>query len=135
MDKRLLRPFLVGCALSTGLVCGAASAGTEDDFLLPSEMAAAAAAPAPAMEPGGLTFGSAPVSVDALDTQRGGTETLNDMDLDGVVGNNYAANLVTGNNVVTEGSLTNNAGFNTVIQNSGNNVLIQNATILNLKVQ
>ncbi|MBS1132429.1 MAG: hypothetical protein H6R16_3431, partial [Proteobacteria bacterium] len=27
------------------------------------------------------------------------------------------------------------AGFSTVVQNSGNNVLIQNATIINLRVQ
>ena len=60
----------------------------------------------------------------------GGTETLNDMDLDGVVSGNHASNLMTGQNVVTDGSLSGNAGLATVVQNTGNNVLIQNATIV-----
>jgi len=48
---------------------------------------------------------------------------------------NTANDLVTGYNLISDGSLTNNAGMNTVIQNSGNNVLIQNAVILNIQMQ
>lgn len=80
-------------------------------------------------------FSSAPVSEKTLDHQRGGTNTMNDMELDGVVGNNHASNLVTGQNIVTDGSLTGNAGLTTVVQNSGNNVLVQNATIVNIQLQ
>lgn len=82
-----------------------------------------------------MTLGAGPVSDTALDVRRGGTETLNDMDLDGVVSGNQAANLVTGQNIVTDGSLSGNAGLATVVQNSGNNVLIQNATIVNIRLE
>lgn len=48
---------------------------------------------------------------------------------------NSALNTVTGGNFVTDGALANSSGFSTVVQNSGNNVLIQSALILNLNVQ
>ncbi|QID19707.1 hypothetical protein G3580_03705 [Nitrogeniibacter mangrovi] len=80
-------------------------------------------------------LGGAALSPDALAAQRGGTETLSDMKLGGVVANNQASDLVTGHNIVSDGSLTGNAGFATVVQNTGNNVLIQNATIINLQLQ
>lgn len=67
---------------------------------------------------------------------RGGTTTISNLnDLNASVYNNTALDSVTGSNYVTDGALTGNSGFSTVIQNSGNNVLIQNATILNLQVQ
>ncbi|MBT0963486.1 hypothetical protein [Denitromonas iodatirespirans] len=92
--------------------------------------------PAPVMAlPPMMTLGAGPVSDAALDGRRGGAETLNDMDLEGVVAGNHASNLVTGQNIVTDGSLTGNAGFATVVQNSGNNVLIQNATIVNIQLE
>ena len=80
-------------------------------------------------------FAAAPLADDGLAAQRGGAETTNDMELSGVVGSNHASDLLTGHNIVSEGSLTGNAGFATVVQNSGNNVLIQNATIINLHLQ
>lgn len=80
------------------------------------------------------SLGGDPVVSENLDRQRGGAQTANDMELSGVVGNNHASDLITGNNIVTDGSLTGNAGFATVVQNSGNNVLIQNATIINLQL-
>lgn len=76
-----------------------------------------------------------PISLDVLESQRGGTLVLNDMKLDGVVADNLAAHLQTGQNLIASGSLSGNTGFPTVIQNSGNNVLIQNATILNVQLQ
>jgi hypothetical protein len=83
------------------------------------------------------------VGVAAVDTQdlarsRGGAEldiTLNDVKTNGAVNNNSASNLTTGSNFVGEGSFAGASGFSTVVQNSGNNVLIQNATVINLKVQ
>jgi len=68
-----------------------------------------------------------------LEQQRGGTDTYNDMKLDGNVANNSATNVVTGNNVIDAGSFANMSGIPVVIQNSGANVLIQNATIINLQ--
>lgn len=81
-------------------------------------------------------FGSAAVVSESLDDFRGGADlVLNDIKSDGMVRDNQASNLTTGNNWITEGSFTGAAGFPTVVQNSGNNVLIQNATIINLQVQ
>lgn len=86
---------------------------------------------------GSISLGVAAMSSDELDIQRGGAETqvLNDSALNGVVSENHAYNLNTGSNLVTEGSFAGASGFATVIQNSGNNVLIQNSTIVNLHVQ
>lgn len=82
-------------------------------------------------------FGVAAVDSNALDANRGGAqvEVLNKNALDGVVSDNQAYNLTTGSNWVTSGSFADASGLPTVIQNSGNNVLIQNATIINLQVQ
>jgi hypothetical protein len=68
-----------------------------------------------------------------LAAQRGGTDTRNDMRLDGTVGANTAINVATGSNVIDAGSFANMAGIPVVIQNSGANVLIQSATIINLQ--
>jgi len=69
-----------------------------------------------------------------LEAQRGGTDTVsNNMQLDGSVRDNVAHNVVTGSNSIDAGSFANMAGIPTVIQNSGANVLIQNATIINLQ--
>ena len=81
-------------------------------------------------------FGTAAKAVASgkLDDVRGGAElVVNDMRLHGTVGDNAAINTLSGSNIVSEGSFSNAAGLPTVIQNSGNNVLIQNATILNVQ--
>lgn len=70
---------------------------------------------------------------DTLADQRGGTDTTNNMQLDGGVHDNIADHVVTGANSIDSGSFANMAGIPTVIQNSGANVLIQNATIINLQ--
>ena len=49
--------------------------------------------------------------------------------------NNAATNVLTGQNVITEGSFANASGFPMVIQNTGSNVLIQNATIIHIQFQ
>lgn len=129
LNKRLMKT-LTAALLPVVFMVGTAHAEPDEpkDFLSPINTFLP--------DPASLTsLGSAPVSENALDHQRGGTNTMNDMDLDGVVGNNHASNLVTGQNMVTDGSLTGNAGLTTVVQNSGNNVLVQNATIVNLQVQ
>jgi hypothetical protein len=68
-----------------------------------------------------------------LARQRGGTDTRNDARIDGAVGANTAVNVVTGANSIDTGSFAHMAGIPVVIQNSGANVLIQNATIINLQ--
>jgi hypothetical protein len=77
------------------------------------------------------------VDAAALDGYRGGMETLNqtvnDMRLSGTVSDNSAVNVATGSNIVRDGSFANASGIPTVIQNTGANVLIQNATIVNVQ--
>jgi hypothetical protein len=86
--------------------------------------------------PGSDTLFDTLVSDDLLAGQRGkALIPTNTNNLDGAVYDNAASDLVTGFNMVSDGSLANNAGLNTVIQNSGNNVLIQNAVILNIQMQ
>jgi hypothetical protein len=78
----------------------------------------------------------APVAGDQLGDYRGGFDAVqNDMQLNGSVANNVTSNVASGHNIITEGSFTNANGFPMVIQNSGSNVLIQNATIINLQYQ
>ena len=85
--------------------------------------------------PAPTLLGARPVDAQALGRQRGGAQTVSLMKLEGVVADNHASDLVTGQNVITDGALSGAAGLPTVIQNSGNNVLIQNATIVNVQVQ
>jgi hypothetical protein len=74
-----------------------------------------------------------PANTEGLASQRGGAATQNEMRLDGSVAGNTAVNVVTGANSIGTGSFANMSGIPVVIQNSGANVLIQNATIINLQ--
>jgi hypothetical protein len=75
----------------------------------------------------------APVDLARLEGMRGGDGTSNEIQVDGEVGGNHAENITSGTNRVDGGSFGNAAGVSTVIQNSGSNVLIQNAMIVNVK--
>ena len=77
-----------------------------------------------------------PVQASSLDASRGGFDLLkNDMQLSGTVANNAATNVRAGSNSISEGAFANSSGFPMVVQNSGSNVLIQNATIVNVQFQ
>ena len=77
-----------------------------------------------------------PLASGKLGDFRGGFDVVkNDMQLNGVVTNNSATDVATGSNFISAGSLANSSGFPMVVQNSGSNVLIQNATIINLQYQ
>ena len=101
--------------------------------------AASEAVPFEAALPAATPFGRAaiPISSEALEPLRGGAEssTYSKNILNGAVSDNQAANLITGGNLVSDGSFAGASGFATVIQNSGNGVLIQNATILNVTIE
>ncbi|WP_313703942.1 hypothetical protein [Massilia sp.] len=76
------------------------------------------------------------VDLERLDHERGKADTvLNDTKLNGDVANNSAVNVNTGSNTIDAGSFANMSGIPVVIQNSGANVLIQNATVINLQFQ
>jgi hypothetical protein len=81
-------------------------------------------------------FDSKAVSAERLARLRGGTDTVsNDMQLNGAVSGNSAVNVFTGSNTIGQGSFSNASGLPVAIQNSGANVLIQNATIINIQMQ
>ena len=83
----------------------------------------------------GLARFGRPVQSAALAELRGGTEAVNnDMRLAGTTAGNTALNVATGSNAISAGAFANMSGFPVVIQNSGANVLIQNAMILNLQI-
>lgn len=76
------------------------------------------------------------VDLAKLEHERGRADTvLNDTKLNGDVANNSAINVQTGSNTIDAGSFANMSGIPVVIQNSGANVLIQNATVINLQFQ
>ena len=75
------------------------------------------------------------VESSTLDAYRGGsTHVNNDMLLSGTTADNTAQHVNTGNNAISAGAFTNMSGMPMVIQNSGANVLIQNAVIVNLQM-
>lgn len=81
-----------------------------------------------------VSFGY-PVSANALAGHRGGDLTLTDTKLSGVTADNSANQVVTGTNAIGGGSFANLSGIPVVIQNTGANVLIQNAVTLNLQMK
>jgi hypothetical protein len=72
-----------------------------------------------------------------LAERRGGAADvrINDITSRGAVSENEARNLTTGSNIISDGAFTSASGLPIVVQNSGNNVLIQNSTILNLNLK
>lgn len=135
--------YLIRSACTTMLaVMCALPAGAEEcepDELDQHEVAlvlvAAADVPAPAAtaEEALSPFGK-PADNAVLERTRGGSDTLaTDTRLSGTVGGNTAINVNTGANVIQASSFANASGIPIVIQNSGANVLIQNATVINLQ--
>ncbi|WP_202414355.1 hypothetical protein [Duganella flavida] len=130
-----------GCiAIVVVAVLTGASAQAAETAVPPAE-AAADAKPMP-MTTADSKATTAPFSVTPrqderrLEQLRGGSEPVwNDMKLNGTVGANSAQNVVTGANTITDGAFANAVGLPTVIQNSGANVLIQNATIVNVQIR
>ncbi|HUH55272.1 MAG TPA: hypothetical protein VLZ32_06030 [Rhodanobacter sp.] len=115
-------------------------------LLAPLAMAALAQPPAPVAppSPAGTAHVAAPDNIDGfgpratpatLATMRGGTDIVENMHLHGTVDNNSADHVASGYNTISDGAFTGAAGVPMVIQNSGNNVLIQNATIINVQFQ
>ena len=87
-----------------------------------------------APETGAANAFAQPVDAKNLAEMRGGAQTHNDMLLDGTTADNSAYKVNTGSNAISSGSFSNMSGIPVVIQNTGANVLIQNAVILNLQM-
>ncbi len=109
-------------------------------FLLATLSLAAAAQSAPSRAPVPQASVPAPaakaVAADKLEALRGGADTVTTQaSLNATVADNTARNVVTGNNMIDNGSFANMSGMPMVIQNTGANVLIQNATVINLQMR
>lgn len=84
----------------------------------------------------GDTAAPAAAAESRLEQTRGGDATVdNQAKLSGVVSGNSAVNVTTGSNIIDSGSFASASGMPMVIQNSGANVLIQNATVINLQLR
>ena len=78
----------------------------------------------------------APAQAARLEEARGGDGAIaSDTRLTGTVTGNTASNVATGSNIIQSGSFANASGVPIVIQNTGANVLIQNATVINLQLK
>ena len=65
----------------------------------------------------------------------GGSSVTQNISINGNVSNTSTKNVSTGMNWIGGGAFGNAAGLPMVIQNSGNSVLIQNATVVNVQMQ
>ncbi len=82
-----------------------------------------------------LLLSDAVIGSAQLANARGGTDThQNQNTATGAVASNVASHLTTGSNSISSSAFSNSSGIPIVIQNTGNNVLIQNSTILNLQL-
>lgn len=76
-----------------------------------------------------------------MDSSRGGQYYIDiesvtaSSDIKGISAGNTVNDSITGNNIISSGALMESSGITSVIQNSGNNVLIQNATVVNLTLK
>jgi len=114
------QPLMALLAATVLISTGAPGAEAEDDLLVTGAA-------------------SAPVTESQLENARamGVHETSrytieNANDLNGGVSDNRVTGSRTGENTISRDSIRDIQGFATVIQNSGNNVLIQNSTVVNV---
>ncbi|WP_229262844.1 hypothetical protein [Duganella radicis] len=81
-------------------------------------------------------FDSEPVDDQRLAALHAGADTVNnEMRVNGAVTGNTTSNVVSGANTISSGAFSSASGLPVAIQNSGSNVLIQNATIINIHMQ
>lgn len=111
----------------------AASRGVAPAVEHAAQRAEPAPRPAALIQADEAIFGAA-ADDDLLERARGGTDfTTISTRLTGAVSGNSATDVITGANVIQGGSFANMSGIPIVVQNSGANVLIQNATTINLQ--
>ena len=92
--------------------------------------------PAASVQQSSVDIFGAPVSTDTLKRYSGGAITTNSTQaITGTVSNDSASQVVTGSNAITGDAFSNASGLPSVIQNSGNNVLIQNGVIVNVEMK
>lgn len=113
----------------------AAAAPAQASGVSTPELAVPIALPAQwiAMKERSVNLLGAPVGVARLETMRGGEDKHQSIILvDGKVDNNTADHVISGGNTITDTAFDSANGINTIIQNTGTNVLIQNAMVVNV---
>lgn len=110
---------LVAAVTAALILCSAASRAERDDLLLPEELATTALA---SSELAGL---SGSQGIDVLQLYNAGEQISS-------FTNNTISSGATGLNIVSDDAFSNAVGFTTIIQNSGNGVVIQDSTMINL---
>jgi hypothetical protein len=81
---------------------------------------------------------AAPVPDSELQTERGQADVRlmrSDVDVDANVDGNQTIGSPTGDNAISDSALLDAHGFTTVIQNTGNHVVIQDVTIINVTIE
>jgi hypothetical protein len=101
----------------------------------PAAQSPATTMAAPSAQPVWLDGWGRNVDSKALARSSGGNEVSETITLNGTVANNTVDHVLTGSNAIGNGAFNGAAGVPMVIQNTGNGVLIQNATILNVQFQ
>lgn len=129
--RTALSLVILPAALLPGLTAHAADDGARTVAVEAAVGVAPAVAPSPPTAQAG-SFGVA-MTPDQLDEHRGGDALIGQNYLTGAVTDNVANRVSTGSNSIADGSFANSSGLPTVIQNTGANVLIQNATVLNVR--
>jgi hypothetical protein len=101
-------------------------------------------APTPAATTSSASEPSSEASVDGLGRRvdsgilarlSGGSELSQSITIHGTVSDNHVDHAISGDNVIGGDALRGAMGLPMVIQNTGNGVLIQNATIVNVQLQ
>jgi hypothetical protein len=123
---------LLGFALAPWHVMAA----TPADPATPPAQPSAAQAPGSAADVGGQVDGLGKrVDTATLGSLSGGSGSTQQITLNGTVSDTHSDNVLTGSNAISTGSFDGATGVPMVIQNTGNGVLIQNATIISVKLQ
>lgn len=144
------RSLLAGASLLIGSLCivpAAIAADPERDTSPPQVDGARAFVAPVSMSEGTPARASARHRIDGLGTAmdpaglaalRGGESieldiVENTASANGVVSGNHAENIISGTNTLAGEAFSGANGINTAIQNSGSNVLIQNAMVVNVQ--
>ena len=129
---RLTKPFFTAACLLFASIQMAAPALADDAGLIPATPELAIHEMA---TPEISAFGVQVTDAD-LSMYRGGSATLQYSEARSysILHDNQAFDNTTGSNFVTNGAFSGASGISTSIQNSGNNVIIQNTTILNISL-
>ena len=137
--QRLSKMIAIATALALSATATADAPDQDIDEIVEAVEPAASAGADELLDLAAFEDGGA-LSDDELGTQRAREDiplsqiTINDQEQDGDVTDNVAIGNTNGDNLINGDAFSNSSGFLSTVQNTGNNVLIQNSTIINVSV-